>query len=88
MAGARERGEARARPLGGDRRTGRVAAHKDTILQSARLPSDGSGGGRRIRSRTRHILRQASPLDDLCADRRVARACRRLDAHEYCMAFS
>ena len=29
---ARERGEARARPLGGDRRSGRVEAHKDTIL--------------------------------------------------------
>jgi transposase len=28
----RERGEARARPLGGDRRSGRVEAHKDTIL--------------------------------------------------------
>jgi transposase len=29
---AREWGEARARPLGGDRRSGRVEAHKDTIL--------------------------------------------------------
>jgi transposase len=29
---ARERGEAGARPLGGDRRSGRVEAHKDTIL--------------------------------------------------------
>jgi len=28
----RERGEARARPLGGDRRSGRVEAHKDTIF--------------------------------------------------------
>ena len=28
----REQGEARARPLGGDRRSGRVEAHKDTIL--------------------------------------------------------
>jgi transposase len=28
----RERGEARPRPLGGDRRSGRVEAHKDTIL--------------------------------------------------------
>ena len=39
-------------------------------------------------SRTRHILGQTSPLDDLCADRRVARACRRLDARDYCMTFS
>jgi transposase len=29
---ARERGEARARIQGGDRRSGRVEAHKDTIL--------------------------------------------------------
>jgi transposase len=28
----RERGEARPRPLGGDRRSGRVEAHQDTIL--------------------------------------------------------
>ena len=28
----RQRGEAGARPLGGDRRSGRVEAHKDTIL--------------------------------------------------------
>jgi transposase len=28
----REQGEARARPTGGDRRSGRIEAHKDTIL--------------------------------------------------------
>src|SRR6516225_10702964 len=36
----RERGEARARPTGGDRRSGRIEAHKDTILAALEATPD------------------------------------------------
>jgi transposase len=36
----REQGEARARPMGGDRRSERIEAHKDTILAILEAKSD------------------------------------------------